>query len=556
MTVTPDLRVDALVAAAGLPDDDAVMDADGRLTYGELLGGADRLATALRAHGVRAGSLVGVCLPRSAALVQAWLGVLRAEAAYVALDPDQPAERLRQLVSESGVALVVATAGAGLGRPDDDGLVWVGETGRTLPAGLAYVCFTSGSTGTPKGVLVEQAGLRNLVDWHRRAFDIGRGTRCSQVAGVGFDAAAWEVWGTLCAGGTLVVPPQSVPTDPVAMRDWLLAEAVEVAFLPTPLAEAVLALSWPADAPLRTLLTGGDRLHAAPRTELPFAVINNYGLTEASVVTASAVVPADRAAGLPSIGSPIDGVTVRVVDAGLRPAETGELLVGGVSLARGYLGAPELTADRFVELDGERWYRTGDLVRRESGNALAFVGRADEQLQVRGLRVEPAEIEAVLCRHPAVRAAAVRSVAGRLVAWFVGAAEADELREHLARWLPPQMVPEAFVPMPRLPVTAHGKVDIAALTLPEPQPRPVPETGDALVAAVADLVAELLDLPAVGADENFLLLGGHSLLGAQLVVRLADTLGVELGLRELFEDPTPAGISARVLERLAGEPAG
>lgn len=548
------------VRRAGRSGAPAVTAADATLSYGELLVRAEGLAASLRERGTGPGALVGVCLPRSAALVVADLGVLLAGGAYVALDPAQPVARLRGLVEDSAVALLVtdpdtaAALGCSVTRVVGPSvLAATGRPGTVVEPGLAYVMYTSGSTGAPKGVMIEQAGLRNLAEWHRRAFDVRPGIRCSQLAGVGFDACAWETWGALAAGAELVVPPEYVKTDPGGLRDWLLAEAIEVAFAPTPLAEAVLALTWPPTAPLRVLLTGGDRLHAAPPAGLPFALVNDYGLTEASVVTTSCVVR-PGGDGLPSIGAPVDGVQIRVVDADLRDTEVGELLVGGVSVARGYLGAPELTAARFVDLGGTRWYRTGDRVALLADGSVAFAGRLDDQVQIRGFRVEPAEIEAALVRHPAVAHASARAVDGRLVAW----AQTDDLdeaalREHLAAWLPSHMMPAELVRVARMPVTPNGKVDVAALPLPHAVPREVEAGSDAVEQTVAALIAELLDMPAVGRDENFLLLGGHSLLGAQLVIRVAEAFGVELGLRELFDDPTPRSIAARIRELVLAE---
>ncbi len=556
-----------LVARAAPPGATAVTAGDATLSYADLLGRAAVVAATLRDHGHVDGGLVGVCLPRSAALVVASLGVLRAGGAYVALDAGLPPRRLQQLVAGSGVALVLADADTAADLDAaSTAIPGVGALCRVRPAplhapgpGLAYVMYTSGSTGEPKGVLVEQAGVVNLVDWHRRAFGVGPGDRCAQVAGPGFDAAAWEIWGALAAGAELVVLPESLKTDPAGLRDWLVAQRITVTFLPTPLAEAVIALDWPAATALRVLLTGGDRLHRVPPPGLPFALVNNYGLTEASVVTTSGPVPAGTG-GLPSIGRPIDGVELRVVDADLREVPAGgpgELLIGGVSVARGYLGAPELTAARFVTLpDAEgRWYRTGDRVRVDPLGDVAFDGRLDEQVQVRGFRVEPAEVAAVLSRHPSVGQCVVLAVGAdgdqQLVAYVQPSLDEAALRAYAAQWLPTHMLPSAFVAVERMPLTANGKIDRAALPAPAAAaPMGGGDGGDELETAVAQTVAALLGVPAVGVADNFLLLGGHSLLGAQLVVRLAEEYGVELSLRDLFDAPTAAGIAARVRELL------
>lgn len=581
----------ALARASALPGALAVSAPDESLSYDQLLSRADRAAAALRGLGVGDGSLIGLCLPRSAALVVASLGIATAGATAVALDPAYPPRRLRDLLADSGARWVITTP---------DGLPGVGSAAATLPGvgtvvaldqssaldqvpglglerpprtepGLACVVYTSGSTGAPKGVMVERAGMANLARWHRRAFAVGPSDRCSQVAGPGFDAAAWELWGALSAGASLHVAPEELKTDPVGLRDWLVAEGVTVSFLPTPLAEAVLALDWPVDTALRVLLTGGDRLRATPRAGLPFAVVNNYGVTEASVVSTSGVVGAGTP-GAPSIGRPVDGVDCLVVDGELRPVPAGtagELLLGGVSLARGYLHAPELSAQRFVALPAAagRWYRTGDVVRVRPDGVLDFVNRLDDQVQVRGHRVEPAEIEAALDRHPSVLRSVVTSAgegaAGlHLVAYLQPVGEhqagAAELRAHLAACLPAHMVPAAFRWVGPLPVTPNGKIDRAALpaSAAAPGDRPEPaadDDDDDLEATVVALLAELLHVDAVAPDDNFLLLGGHSLLGAQLVTRLADQFGVEMSLRSLFDHPTAAGISTEVRRLLVQE---
>lgn len=568
--------------AAVLPGLIAVSDGETSLTYGQLRERADRVADALRSRGVVPGSLVGLCLPRSVALVTASLGILRAGAAYVALDPAQPRLRLGALSADSGVALVIAGADTSelpsawsiAQALPDVGLLYQVEMTKTpvIEPGLAYVIYTSGSTGEPNGVMVEQSGLINLARWHRAAFGIGPGQRCSQIGGPGFDAAAWETWGCLAAGGSLIIPAEKLKTDPAQLRDWLVAEDIAVSFLPTPLAEAVLALEWPAASSLRVLLTGGDRLHRAPPAGLGFDVVNNYGLTEATVVSTSGIV-APASVDTPSIGRPIDAVTIRVVDAAMNDVpvgQAGELLVGGISLARGYLRAPDLTARRFVTLaapDGSpsRWYRTGDLVKVRGDGEIDYLSRVDEQVQIRGNRVEPGEIVVALDRHPGVAQSVVLAVDGatgpRLVAFLQPAdrLETDDaaLRDHLAQWLPAHMHPSTFVWLDTMPLTNNGKIDrqlLAASSEPAAA-RPIDhsESGDELVTTIADLVGGLLGLALVRSDENFLLLGGHSLLGAQLVTRLADRFGVEVSLRDLFDHPTPAGLAGLVRDQLVAQ---
>jgi amino acid adenylation domain-containing protein len=561
---------DATLAAAGALAIDAP---DGRLTRGELREWSATIAGWLRDAGVDAGDLVGLCIDRSAALVAAAVAARQAGAAYVALDPVHPARRLQHMLADSGAAAVLFGPGhaARLGLEPvailPGGLELAQLPGRAPvgPApGLAYVVYTSGSTGAPKGVLVTQAGLDNLVSWHCRAFEITAEDRCTQIASPGFDAFAWEVWPCLAAGASLHVPPAAARTDAVALRDWLVAEQITVSFLPTPLAEAVLALEWPAETRLRVLLTGGDRLQRAPRPGLPFTVVNNYGVSEATVVSTSGVVPPNDSGAVPTIGRPIDGVVLRVVNDSLdevADGEPGELLIGGVSLARGYLGRPDLTTAAFVTAPypgshDERWYRTGDLVRRLPNGELEYVGRRDDQVKIRGNRVEPSEVAAVLDRHPDVAKTVVLAVpdgAGgtSLVAFLRGyrAPVADQqIRDFAADRLPTAMLPAHLVWVETFPVTPNGKIDRAALAeraLPAQRSAPADAT-DEVQRIVSELVADVLGLAAVSPSDNFILLGGDSLLAARLMVRIEDNLDVELPLRTVFEHPTIIELAAEV----------
>jgi acyl-CoA synthetase (AMP-forming)/AMP-acid ligase II/acyl carrier protein len=359
--------------------------------------------------------------------------------------------------------------------------------------------------------------------------------------------------------------PEALRADPVGLRDWLLDEGITVTFLPTGVAEGMIGLTWRGGGALRFLLTGGDALTRRPSRELGFTVVNNYGVSEASVVTTSGPV-APAGDGPPTIGRAIDGVDIRIVDDDLVPVpsgDAGELLIGGVSVARGYLHQPELTSQRFVEGPGGRCYRTGDRVRMRPDGQVEFLGRVDDQLSIRGFRVEPGEVAAALNSHPGVEASVsvalgASSAERRLVAYVVadGALRPDdrELDAHLADLLPEYMVPSTYVWLEELPLTAHGKIDRAAL--PDPVAPPAPElTGPApetaVETAVVSVIAELLERADVATNQNFFLLGGHSMLGAQLIVRLADLFDTEISLRYLFDHPTPAELAAEVERQLA-----
>ena len=429
---------DEVVArATSRPDALAVADASGSLTYAELIARATELASRLRAAGAGPDALVAVCLAPSRDWAVALQAVLQTGAAYVALDPSQPADRLRSMIdTASPVALLragawpqVSSAGAAVidvgdvcspaTAPDADAVTEAVDL-----AAPAYVIYTSGSTGAPHGVRLHHRGLRNLVDWHRRTYNVQPEDRASQVAGPGFDASVWETWPYLSAGASLHIAPRDVRLDPPALLRWLADERITLAFLPTPLAEAVLACPLPDHLVLRVMLTGGDRLRRAPDRALPFALVNHYGPTECTVVATAGqvVVPADLAdTSGPPIGRPIDNTRVYVVDRQRRlvpPRVPGELAIGGLGLASGYLAQPALTADRFVPdpfaatpMSGTagdgRLYLTGDRVRWRHDGQLEFLGRIDAQVSVHGFRVEPAEIEAVLATHPAVGTAVV-----------------------------------------------------------------------------------------------------------------------------------------------------
>jgi amino acid adenylation domain-containing protein len=557
---------------------------DATLSFGELERLSNQLARRLRALHVVAETPVGLCLPRSAALVVGALGVLKAGGAYVALDPNHPTDRLCGMLRDSGAAAVVCSPiverrlsdGAGHRIALDSS--WVGldylSSEPLAPGGsgdLAYIIYTSGSTGAPRGVMLEHGGLLNLTRWHQRAFGITELDRTTQIANPGFDASVWELWPSLTAGASLHMPADDLRTDPVALRNWLIAQRITVSFLPTLLAEVMIELEWPARTPLRYMLTGGDRLRRGPGAHLPFTLVNNYGPTEATVVATSGAVPhGSDLMELPTIGRAIDNVELHVVDDQLRPVatgETGELLIGGAGVGRGYVNQPELTEERFVpdpfSTDPRaRLYRSGDRVRVLPSGEIEFIGRVDGQVSIYGRRVELGEIETALVGHRDVQSTVVVAeeyVPGgwRLIA-FVVPVEGRQLtpqalRVSLAETLPDYNIPVRYVWLDKLPIASTGKVDRSALlaTMPSSVERPglLGKPRNPAEQALASLVAELLGLDEVGVHENFFMLGGHSLLGAQLIARIDDRYGIEMPLRTLFDHPSVAEIAQEV-ERL------
>jgi amino acid adenylation domain-containing protein len=551
----------------------------------------------LQAAGAAPECSVGLFLERSPQFVVAALAVLKSGAAYLPLDPSTPADRTAYILTDSGAQLLLTCRGKGRTLPpgpwrvieidgDDAASIALHPPAPlpvvSAPASLAYVIYTSGSTGRPKGVEITHANLANLIDWHLSAFHVTSADRASQVAGLGFDAAVWEIWPYLSAGASLHIADEPTRRSPQALRDWLVAERITISFVPTVLAEQLLHTPWPAQTALRWLLTGADTLRRRPIAGLPFAFVNNYGPTECTVVaTSGTVAPDHNGNGPPSIGRPISNAVALILDDHLRPVppgEAGELCLAGALVGRGYRNNPDLTESRFVTYSPPsgpplRVYRTGDRARLLVNGEITFLGRLDEQVKIRGYRIELGEIASCLDRCPGIEACAVTTcdVNGDgpvLVAYLVSAPGAQlttsSVREYLATRLPDYMIPAHYVQLRELPVTANGKLDRSALpapTLETQLPRHKCEPASSVAAAsksvngheqqIADLVASLLGQPSVGVNKNFFLIGGHSMLGVQLVARIRDLFGVKLTLRQLFTAPTVAALSAEIV-RLAG----
>ncbi len=574
----------------------ALQSGSATLTHGALQARAAALAKRLRQQGITVGSTVAVCLPRGFDQIVAQVAAAYAGAAFVPVDISWPDERMQFILQDSGAAVMIAekalaerlAAKAIAIDPAEEALDdahCVGDDAHSFSGDadcssaitatdIAYVIYTSGSTGEPKGCEITHGNLKHLVDWHLAAFAVGANDRASHMAGLGFDASVWEVWPYLAAGACVCLVDDATRVDATALQQWLVREKIDLCFVPTPMAELLIAMPWDAsleDAPLRlrTMLTGGDTLHSAPPASLPFTLVNNYGPTECTVVATSGPVRAGEA-GLPSIGRVIPGATGYILDEAGKPSANGEgeLYVGGAGVGAGYRNLPDQTqerflADPFASTAGARMYRTGDRVKRLPNGELAFLGRVDNQVKIRGYRMELEEISNVLNRHAAVSFSVVvpspEPGVEHLVAYVLPTAGAETsaraLQEFLGNTLPHYMVPAQFVKIDALPLTSNGKVNRSVLPLPcaanalSEAAVPSGELSE-VEATLLEIVRTLLQNPDVTIEDDFFLIGGHSLMGTQIVLRVREIFGIELSLAELFEAGTVAALAARIEERI------
>jgi amino acid adenylation domain-containing protein len=555
------------------------------LTYEELVRSADMFAGYLIQLGVVSGNAVAICMERSFDWIIAALGIMRAGGAYVPLDSAWPDSRLRFAVSDSGATVLVARKElldrlqvevCGIDPDRDAEAIAAAPKPESRPielGSLAYVIYTSGSTGVPKGVEITHANLSHLVRWHRDAFRVTRNDRASHISNLGFDAAVWELWPHLCAGATVCLAEDEARLSTELLQQWMLRRRVTIGFVPTIHAAKMMAMEWPTTTALRMLLTGGDMLHHAPLLKLPFEVVNNYGPTECTVVATFSVLVA-RSLETPPIGRPIAGASIYVLDEkGERVPDgnVGEIYIGGSGVGRAYRNLPELTAksflaDPFAPSTASRMYRTGDLGLRRPNGEIEFRGRLDRQTKIRGQRVELDEIANVLARHPhldyATAIASASNGENHLTAYVLpknnNAVPTDfELQQHLRERLPEYMIPETFVRLQEIPLSASGKLDLTKLGQPtkaklveDAASRAIRgEVGAKLLTIMRELLKNEQFLP----DQNFFLAGGHSLLSMQLLTRLQQSFGVEMTLGQLFECPTVERLSVLIETMLRGK---
>ncbi|MBE8986272.1 non-ribosomal peptide synthetase [Nostoc sp. LEGE 12450] len=583
------------------PDAIAVVFENQQLTYHQLNCRTNQLAHYLQSLGVKADVLVGLCVERSLEMVVALLGILKAGGAYLPLDPEYPSERLSFMLEDAQVSVLLTQQRLLERLPEhqahlvclDTDLQAISNSSQhnTITSvqtnNLAYIIYTSGSTGKPKGVALNQLALCNLILWQLQNNTISTGAKTLQFAPISFDVSFQEIFTTWFSGGTLFLIAEELRRDPVALLGFLEEKAIERLFVPfvvlQQLAEVAIDSELVNSHP-REIITAGEQLQITPAIsqwldKLSDSTLHNhYGPSESHVVTTFRLTePVENWPLLPPIGKPIANTQTYILDKYLQPVPIGvpgELYIGGVSLAKGYLNRPELTQEKFIlnpfdEIGESRLYKTGDLVRYLTDGNIEYLSRIDNQVKIRGFRIELGEIEAVLGQHSDVQAVCViaredtpvdtcteRSRSKRLVAYVVPHQHCilsiNELRQFLKAKLPEYMIPNAFVILESLPLTPSGKVDRRVLPAPDLHselkakyiaPRtPVEEM-------LAQIWAQVLKVEQVGINDNFFELGGHSLLATQLVSRIRNIFKVELPLRELFAKATVAEL-AQAIEQL------
>ena len=579
--------------AALSPDAPAAIAEECELSYGQLDEEANQLAATLRHHGVGPDCAVGVCLERGPDMIVALLAILKAGGAYLPLEPDHPTVRLRQMIAQADVRVMLShrNLGGRIGELQPQQVFYLEDPlpplVRTEPRDLyaaapvlhadhlAYVMYTSGSTGQPKGVMITHGGLLNRLQWMQSAYTLGAQDRVLFKTPFGFDVSVWEVFWPLLSGACLVIARPGGHRDPGYLGGLIRSRGVTVAhFVPSMLQGFLQDAGVPQCRSLRHVVCSGEELPVALQERcvslLPQARLHNlYGPTEASIdVTAFDCANLAPQANRVPIGQPIANTRIYVLDRRQRrvpPGVVGEIYIGGVGLARGYVSRPDLTAERFVpnpfdDDSSRRLYRTGDLGRTLADGNVEYVGRNDSQVKLRGWRIELGEIESHLSQHPGITAAAVilHEVAAdkRLVAYVVladgstGAAAArsiEVLRPYLAMRLPEHMIPALFVALEAMPLTRNGKLDRAALPAPDASvlvrcPYQAPQSP--IEHTLCSIWQELLHLERIGRDDNFFALGGHSLLALQVTARIRETLAVDVPLQVLFQFPTIAELAA------------
>lgn len=557
----------------------AVVDQRRALTYEELDRCSDAVARFLIGKGVGHDALVPLLADRSANLIIGLLGIVKAGAAYVPIDETYPEQRQRHIIEQTRASLSLSASGAqvvGGCECVDVSSLCEGSTPKVAlvpsPQHAAYVIFTSGTTGVPKGVVIEHRSLENIVSWHNREFAVGAESRLTLMAKVGFDVSQWEIWSALCAGASLFLLDDATRIDVGALIRFYARHAITHAFVPTVMVPEVVTATSATPTALQFVFTAGEKLNPVDTDRIQYTLVDYYGPTEATIFATAHLVPS-ASLGMPSsIGAPVAGATVLILDDALSEVasgEVGELCIGGPGLARGYLHNEVMTREKFIDHGGHRFYRTGDLARYLADGSLQFLGRKDEQIKIRGNRVELTEIEIQLALVSGVKLVAVAATAPadpsqKEIVAFLTAEDGDQekkralvasIKTQLKAILPDYMRPANYVLVDGFPLTPNGKVDKQALLHhykgESPPSRQDKSAYQGDQAVIADVFGRLLGHDDFGPDASFFEIGGHSLLAAHLTKDLSDRLGVKAYIRDIYEHPSIAALHAE-LERRKG----
>ncbi|MEM1319027.1 MAG: amino acid adenylation domain-containing protein [Bacteroidota bacterium] len=546
-------------------------------TYQQLDRYSNQLANILIARGVEAKDFVGVCMDRSPEFIGALLAVLKTGAAYVPIDPKIPEARVQHMVKDTELKWVITKtlySAPFQGVQELAILDCVAEATAINSAAieqpevelhmeqLMYIIYTSGSTGEPKGAMITHRSLSNLVQWHIKTYNTNEACRSLFMSTISFDAMCWEIWPYLSTGGTLCIPNEEERMLAKALVQFCVRNEVTDTFLPTALVPAFVNYSRGVDMAMKVAATGGDALPPIDITDLSYRLFNNYGPTETTVISTSyELQPRDKDR-MPPIGKPIANEYIYLLDQHLQLVPLGvkgELYLAGAGLGKGYWRRPELNAEKFVEvsLDGStpvRLYRTGDLARWDADGNLDFLGRIDNQVQIRGYRIELGEVENALLQSPLVRQAVVRTTQQggshqQLIGYVVpeGAWDKEVVQQQLRAQLPEYMIPTLLITLPEFPLNTNGKIDRKNLPLPnveDLQAKHFVAPRNKSESQLADIWKTLLKLEQVGVHDNFFELGGHSLLAARLLSVVQEQIGVELSVKDIFQMPTVAELSA------------
>jgi amino acid adenylation domain-containing protein len=572
------------------PESVAVVFESEQITYQQLNERANQLAHYLRKRGVAPETLVGICMERSLDLVVGLLGILKAGGAYLPLDPEYPKDRLAYMLNDARTTIVITHKQQVANLPPT--LAWLvcldtdlGDSSleenqrpdSAVTAGnLAYVIYTSGSTGRPKGVMISHGSVCNYLHWRREYFPLKETDKLLQKASLSFDDSVWEIFEPLMVGATLVMARPGGHQDSAYLVELIANQKITAACFVPSLLQAFLEEPGVAGCKsLRRVTTGGEALSVELQEcfseRLSADLYNGYGPTEATIGATFWTCRRNLLQHSVPIGRPISNTEIYLLDSHLNPVPVGvlgELCIAGAGLARGYLKSPELTAERFIsnpfsQTPGGRLYRTGDLARYLPDGNIEFLGRLDSQVKIRGVRVEPGEVEAVVRQHPSINTAIVlvhddQNRAKRLVAYLLVRPERSldirELRRFLMERLPGYMIPTAFVFLDALPLAPSGKIDRQSLPVPDwgglELHRDFAAPSGPFEEKLTEIWAEVLGLKRVGVRDNFFELGGHSLLATRLMSRVYATFGVDLTLRSLFEKPTIEGLALVIAQRL------